>query len=210
MAAGNQAIDVNTDNENTRELILRIAALAFAENGYSGTSLRDIGEQAGINFQSIRYHFGSKEDLWEIVVATLSRKALEAGMHHEQAIAGLPLKEQLHAQIRALVSYQVTNPELMFILTREAMKKSERYKNIYPKYVSNLYEFTGKFFGRLQKEGIINNEIPVKELVLLFRGAMIFRLITSVDGEFYTKKSIKPDVLIEQHADGLTKLLLTS
>ena len=102
MAATSHTARIRADGVHTREQILQSAAQCFAECGFEGTSLRNIGEAAGINFQSIRYHFGSKEDLWEAVVASLSHQALEAGIHHEQATVALQPKDQLRAQIRAI------------------------------------------------------------------------------------------------------------
>ena len=196
------------ETENIQQLILNTAADAFAEHGFSGTSLRDIGELAGINFQSIRYHFGSKEALWEKVVEVLSRKGQEAGLHHEQAIAGLPLKDQLRAQVRAIIAYQAANPNLNRILMREAMKNSERYKRIYPLYVSGFLELSQKFLGKLQKEGVVKKDIPIKDLVMIFTGALNYRLIAQATSEYYTKKSVDSDAAIEQHAAALTNLLL--
>jgi AcrR family transcriptional regulator len=197
------------ESENIQELILNVAADAFAEHGFSGTSLRDIGEMAGINFQSIRYHFGSKEALWEKVVQVLCRNALEAGLHYEQVLAALPLKDQLRAQVRALIAYQAANPNLNRILMRESMKNSERYKKIYPLYVSRFFELVERRLGKLQKASVIKNNIPLKDLVLLFHGALNYRLIAQADSEFYTKKSVTSEAMINQHADALTNLLLS-
>jgi len=204
--AGSAAL-ANNDTGNTRDLIMNTAISYFAEHGFSGTSLRDIGEEAGINFQSIRYHFGSKEELWEAVVATLSQRAVDAGKHHEQAIVALPLRDQLKAQIRALVAYTVENPELWIILTREAMKNSERYRQIYPKYVERLYQLTEKFLSRLQKGGVINSEIPVKDLVMIFLGGLNYRIFTPADSEFYLGKSLTTDDVIKKHSEALFLIL---
>jgi AcrR family transcriptional regulator len=208
MAAKPSPDNLRSSAEDTRERILRGAAKAFSEHGFSGATLRDIGESAEINFQSIRHHFGSKEQLWEAVVETLSSRAQEAGLHHEQAIAALPLREQLRAQIRALVAYQVANPDLNRILMREAMKNSERYRKVYPRYVARFLELTGDFLGKLQREGVIKKEIPLEHLVFLFHGALNYRLIAPTDSELYTGKKIDSPEIINQHADALTELLL--
>ena len=207
MAAEPDSPALTQAGQDIRERILRAAAEAFSEQGFSGATLRDIGDAAGINFQSIRHHFGSKEVLWESVVETLSRRAQEAGLHHEQAIGALPLKDQLRAQVRALVAYQISNPDLNRILMREAMKNSERYRKAYPRYVARFLELTGDFLGRLQQAGIIKNDIPLEDLVFLFHGALNYRLIAPADSEYYTGKSIDTPEVIEHHADALAKLL---
>lgn len=45
--------------------ILEIAEKLFAENGFSGTSVRQISKEAGINIAMISYYFGSKEKMLE-------------------------------------------------------------------------------------------------------------------------------------------------
>ncbi|MDP1940010.1 MAG: helix-turn-helix domain-containing protein, partial [Gallionella sp.] len=44
----------------SRDLILRVAAQLFRQQGYSATTLRQIAEKAGMKAGSIYYHFDSK------------------------------------------------------------------------------------------------------------------------------------------------------
>ncbi len=45
--------------------IMEAAEELFAEQGFAGTSVRDIAEEAGVNLAMISYYFGSKEKLME-------------------------------------------------------------------------------------------------------------------------------------------------
>lgn len=49
--------------ETTRDRILRVAAEMFAQKGYHGTSVADLGTAAGIKRGALYYHIGSKEEL---------------------------------------------------------------------------------------------------------------------------------------------------
>ncbi|GEM56550.1 TetR family transcriptional regulator [Flavobacterium branchiophilum NBRC 15030 = ATCC 35035] len=49
-------------------LILQIAEKLFADNGFDGTSIRDIAKEAQINIAMISYYFGSKEKLLEGII----------------------------------------------------------------------------------------------------------------------------------------------
>ncbi|WP_407333905.1 TetR/AcrR family transcriptional regulator [Enterovibrio sp. 27052020O] len=53
--------------EQTKCLILHVAADMFAELGFERVSLRNISEKAGVSHSLIRYHFGSKEQIWQAV-----------------------------------------------------------------------------------------------------------------------------------------------
>lgn len=48
--------------------ILEVAQTLFAENGFDGTSIRDISKVAKINVAMVSYYFGSKEKLLESLV----------------------------------------------------------------------------------------------------------------------------------------------
>ena len=48
--------------------ILLVAEKLFAEEGFDGTSVRDIAKKASINIAMISYYFGSKEKLLEAIV----------------------------------------------------------------------------------------------------------------------------------------------
>lgn len=48
--------------------ILQVAEQLFAEEGFDGTSIRDIAKMANINIAMISYYFGSKEKLLEAIV----------------------------------------------------------------------------------------------------------------------------------------------
>src|SRR5487761_2263421 len=51
-----------------REHILMVAEKLFGENGFDGTSVRDIAHQANVNLAMISYYFGSKEKLLEALI----------------------------------------------------------------------------------------------------------------------------------------------
>ncbi len=48
---------------NTRERILDVALDLFIEQGFDGTSLRQIAEQLGVTKAALYYHFTSKDDI---------------------------------------------------------------------------------------------------------------------------------------------------
>lgn len=51
------------DGSSGREKLILAAIRLFGRHGFEGTSVRDLGEEAGMSFASIRGQFGSKEGL---------------------------------------------------------------------------------------------------------------------------------------------------
>jgi AcrR family transcriptional regulator len=84
-----------SDILGSRDLILASARAHFAERGLQDASLRRITKAAGVNVALVAYHFGSKQQLFESVLADcvqrLNWPRLEALDQLELQAAGAPL-----------------------------------------------------------------------------------------------------------------------
>jgi AcrR family transcriptional regulator len=64
-----ERIDGRTSRgDRTREALLVAGRAAFARHGRDGASVRDIAGAAGVNPALVRYHFGSKDELYRAVI----------------------------------------------------------------------------------------------------------------------------------------------
>jgi TetR/AcrR family transcriptional regulator, cholesterol catabolism regulator len=78
-------IDLEIKGSERRRQIVEIAAQLFAQKGYRGTSMRDIGEQAGMLGGSLYHHIKSKD----VLFVELHNAALDAAQRRIEAdIAG--------------------------------------------------------------------------------------------------------------------------
>ncbi len=59
---------MKTEFNDKQIQILEVAETLFAENGFDGTSIRDISKEAKINIAMVSYYFGSKERLLEALI----------------------------------------------------------------------------------------------------------------------------------------------
>jgi AcrR family transcriptional regulator len=57
-------------SDQKKQHIIQTAITLFAEKGYEGTSIRDLAKRAKVNVAMVNYYFGSKEKLFEALVAT--------------------------------------------------------------------------------------------------------------------------------------------
>jgi AcrR family transcriptional regulator len=74
------------DASATKAALLRAAQELFTERGYERTTVRDIADRAGVNQALLFRYFGSKEELFHVVLATESR-VLVAESPAEQVLA---------------------------------------------------------------------------------------------------------------------------
>jgi AcrR family transcriptional regulator len=57
--------------DDTKQRLLDASRKLFADNGFSGASVRAITQLAGANLGAVTYHFGSKQALYAAVLAQL-------------------------------------------------------------------------------------------------------------------------------------------
>jgi AcrR family transcriptional regulator len=80
---------------DTKAKILCAARRLFAQHGFSGTSLRAITKEAGVNLAAVNYHFQSKEalirELFALHVSPLNAERLRMLDEAEARAAGTPL-----------------------------------------------------------------------------------------------------------------------
>lgn len=53
---------------DTKQKILDVARVLFAEQGFEGTSVREIAKRAEVNIASLNYHFSNKENLFNEIL----------------------------------------------------------------------------------------------------------------------------------------------
>lgn len=83
---------------NTKDRILNAAEALFAEQGFSGTSLREVTTRADVNIAAVNYHFGSKENL----VNEVFRRRMDEMSQARLALLKTALAEQ-PGQIEAIL-----------------------------------------------------------------------------------------------------------
>lgn len=101
-----------------REAILSAGAALFAEKGFSGVSVDDIGAAVGIAGPSIYNHFAAKAD---ILAAAIFRGNEWLWMEFNRVVADA--RDAAEALRRAVLSYQTfafANPDIVEILITEA------------------------------------------------------------------------------------------
>jgi AcrR family transcriptional regulator len=87
---------------NRREQILEVAAELFAQNGFHGVSIADLGAACGFSGPALYKHFRSKQAILSEMLVSISEELLREGRHRVEQAA------DDRAALAALVDWHVT------------------------------------------------------------------------------------------------------
>jgi AcrR family transcriptional regulator len=138
----------------TQQKLLDAAIEAFSENGFKGTSTRDIADRAGVHHPLITYHFKNKDRLWR---AATDRVFREFNISLVKAMADVPEVEpraRAEAFIHTYVRYASLQPALHKMILQESAYPSERLDWLVETHLRPLYELVEPALSRLQELGI--------------------------------------------------------
>jgi AcrR family transcriptional regulator len=99
------------------QAILHAAAHLFAQRGYGGTSVDDIGAAAGVSGPAIYWHYKGKQALLAAMLVDVSERLLEDG--RECVAAAGDADGALRALVRMQVAFALREPDLIVVHARE-------------------------------------------------------------------------------------------
>lgn len=136
------------------EMVLDAVLQAFAENGFEGTSIREVARKLGISHNLIPQRFGSKTDLWYAAVRQgfhrMNDELVREGKRHGEN--QLTIFRELLIRAMELTALQ---PCLLQIINQEARRPGPRLDFIVNKYIGPAHDFLETWAESLAAEGHI-------------------------------------------------------
>jgi TetR/AcrR family transcriptional regulator len=146
-----------TRSDNQREEIISAAIVCFSRNGYAGTTMHEIADEAGIGYSSLYYWFNSKEKILSAVLEKYETSARLAARIGTQA-QGDDEIIQLAAIIYADVSMMCSYPFDYFDL-EEAASSDKTLNSFFSTYRS-LFDTVHDLIGKGNEHGILHAANP--------------------------------------------------
>lgn len=112
--------------DETRRKLLEAAIKEFSERGYDGATTRNIEARAAVQKTLLRYHFGSKKDLWKAAAGEMIAKMRGLPEWQSAIFGDLPFRERLTLAIRSHVRLAAANPALNRLIIQEGKHDSWR------------------------------------------------------------------------------------
>jgi len=109
-----------------RELLLRVATRLFAEHGYQGVGIEEIGAAAGITGPSVYHHFASKAQLM-VAVMERGRERLHLDLRRTLSTTDEPAAA-LRALLRSYIDFGLAHSHVVDLLVIEVDQLPDEWR----------------------------------------------------------------------------------
>jgi AcrR family transcriptional regulator len=159
----------------TQHKLLNAAIEAFSENGFKGTSTRDIAERAGVHHPLITYHFKNKDRLWRAAADRVFRdfgRSIAASLQDHQDESP---KQRMASMIRAYVYYARSQPALHKVMVQEASYPNPRLDWLIETHLKPMFDATAIMIEELQRAGVAvqGNPMLLFNMIRLSSGGLL-------------------------------------
>lgn len=156
--------------QHTRARLLEAGADVFSEKGFSGATVKEIADRAGVNVSLISYHFKGKEGLFRELVEAFGRERLkdaEKILTPPESIEDVRVKLRLWMQ--QFLNCQVQCDDVCSILHRENITEQDFLWDIFEGTFLKGFGAIIKFFEAARKKGLLRRDVdPVAATSMLF------------------------------------------
>lgn len=196
--------------DKRREQILQTAFDLFSQRGFSGTTTKDIARASGVSEAMVFKHFSSKDELYGAIIET---KTCKDGLHkfpwegNEDLIAAMDADDDYgvfyHWGMQALNKHQ-SDVNFMRMLFYAALEEHELAERFFGEFITEIYEFLGKYIKRRQDAGVFRKVDP-RIIVRSFLGMLIHHSLNNI---LWDKKRKILDISNEEAARNFAEIIL--
>ncbi|MEZ4321327.1 MAG: helix-turn-helix domain-containing protein [Myxococcota bacterium] len=150
-------MNVETHQPDVRSRILVEATRLFAERGYDGTSIQSVSEAVGIRRPSLLYHFNSKAELRDAVLANML--AYWKDTLPTILTAATSGGDRLDKAMSAMAKFFVDDPNRARLLAREMLDRPDDMRALFREH---LRPWTGLLTGYIrmgQEAGSVRSDL---------------------------------------------------
>ena len=163
------ALSVPPKSQVSRDLILRVAAQLFRQQGYSATTLRQIADKAGMKAGSIYYHFDSKTAILDEILELGLQRIFDAVRASVNDLGKGSHRNKISAAIKAhLVTllqesdYTSANMRVYGQLPERIKKRHRPLRRAYGKYWDDML-VDAQRAGEIRSDLVI---VPLRRFIL--------------------------------------------
>ena len=147
--------------------ILTAALREFANHGFPGASTVRIAKAAGVTQPLVHHHFGSKQGLWNAVLAELFGDLEQTLARAMREVEGADRRTRVAQLLGALVRFVGRRPELSRLILAEAGAGGEPFEELYSRWISRLVDLFLRELAAAVKDGTLRDVDPQLAYLLI-------------------------------------------
>jgi TetR/AcrR family transcriptional regulator len=181
-----------------REDLLAVAAAAFAESGYDGTSPQTIASRSGLRKASLLHHFPSKDILYRAVLAASvgDLSALVAGARLDEG----DFVERLDRLGEMIVLYLGSRPAAARLLLREVLDRGPFIRSGGRPALDAALRSAADFLAAGMAAGVFAEQDP-RQLVLSITGVhLLYFAVADVSTTVLGQDALSPAAVARRAA----------
>ncbi|WP_129728323.1 TetR/AcrR family transcriptional regulator [Ectobacillus funiculus] len=166
------------DKEVAKMELLDSATKLFSTKGFEETSLREIALDANVNMALVKYHFGSKLDLWKEVISKLSHKVLQTNdFTLEDVNDASDMRVLLVELFDKLVDMSFQHREFSLFIINETVQQGERFDHLFARLIKPFHEQNYPFIVKGIELGVLADQHP-EELIVMLLSSVAYQQAT--------------------------------
>ena len=185
---------------NTLKKIIKSAKHLFLENGFNGTSIRDIAKKANVQSSLIYHYFSNKVELWKTVKESLINSENFTSIN--DCIKQDTFESFVKKLVEARFNIHASNPDMLKILDWQRLEKNSSLAGI-----KNQQNFASldqleekvRFF---QETGQLSKSLSARYIILFISAATIAPFTLSYELD---KNTLEENNFIKTTTDLLLK-----
>jgi AcrR family transcriptional regulator len=180
------------DPNSMKAKILSSARKIFGEYGYNDTTTRMIAGDVGIDISTLYYHWGEKQDLYEVVLIEISEEIQIKLIEVEKTVSGQSLAARLELAIEMMSDYLFSHPEVSNLILFGYFNKTRHGVTLdigMSQYISNI----AFAMGLSENRETVSTEAKARILAVwntvlnFISGENFFRPLLDTDHEEYIR-----------------------
>lgn len=178
MAISGQKQGISRSDKPVQDRLLDAAEQLFAENGFDGTSVRDIASAAGCNIAAVNYYFGSKDrlytEVWRRQLVQMRDARLQAIEQVLSESNGKPsLEDLLKSFANAFIGPFVDESRSRWLMKLMAREMVDQHVNVNVFAEEVIKPTINAMSGALLKACPSLDESKIPMLIVLLAGQLI-------------------------------------
>ena len=167
--------------DERREQICQVAMRLFSENGFRGTTTKEIANAAGISEAMVFKHFSNKDELY---TAILDHKACDHGLDNPLAEIADKIEQKddfgvFYGMALNALNHQQEDADFLRLMMHSALEGHELARTFYKGFITHIYDSLGGYIRQRQLDGVFR-EVEPRIIVRSFIGMFVHHSLNNI------------------------------